>query len=44
MKILVVGGAGYIGSHVIKRFQSTDHQIEAPDNLFTGFREKIIQV
>ena len=39
MKILVVGGAGYIGSHMIKRFQSTDHQIEVLDNLSTGFVE-----
>ena len=37
MKILVVGGAGYIGSHMIKRFQDTDHQIEVLDNLSTGF-------
>ena len=37
MKILVVGGAGYIGSHMIKRFQDTDYQIEILDNLSTGF-------
>ena len=37
MKILVVGGAGYIGSHMIKRFQDTDHQVEVLDNLSTGF-------
>ena len=37
MKILVVGGAGYIGSHMIKRFQDTDYQIEVLDNLSTGF-------
>ena len=37
MKILVVGGAGYIGSHMIKRFQDTDHKIEVLDNLSTGF-------
>ena len=39
MKILIVGGAGYIGSHMIKRFQSTDYQIEVLDNLSTGFEE-----
>ena len=37
MKILVIGGAGYIGSHMIKRFQDTDYQIEVLDNLSTGF-------
>ena len=39
MKILVVGGAGYIGSHMIKRFQNTDHKIDVLDNLSTGFKE-----
>mgnify|MGYP000002110733 FL=1 len=37
MKILVVGGAGYIGSHMIKRFQDTDYEIDILDNLSTGF-------
>ena len=37
MKILVVGGAGYIGSHMLKRFQETNHSIEVLDNLSTGF-------
>ena len=41
MKILVVGGAGYIGSHMIKRFQQTDHQIEILDNLSTGYEVNI---
>lgn len=41
MKILVVGGAGYIGSHMIKRFQHTDHQIEILDNLSTGYEVNI---
>ena len=38
MKILVVGGAGYIGSHMLKRFQDTDYEIEILDNLSTGFK------
>ena len=37
MKILVVGGAGYIGSHMLKRLQDTDHSVEVLDNLSTGF-------
>lgn len=40
MKILVVGGAGYIGSHMIKRFQDTDYEIDILDNLSTGFELK----
>ena len=37
MKILVVGGAGYVGSHMLKRFQDTNHKVEVLDNLSTGF-------
>ena len=37
MKILVVGGAGYIGSHMLKRLQNTNHSVEVLDNLSTGF-------
>ena len=37
MKILVVGGAGYVGSHMLKRFQGTNHKVEVLDNLSTGF-------
>ena len=37
MKILITGGAGYIGSHMLKRFQDTDYEIEILDNLSTGF-------
>ena len=37
MKILVVGGAGYIGSHMLKRLQNTNHEVEVLDNLSTGF-------
>ncbi len=37
MKILVVGGAGYIGSHMLKRLQDTSHSVEVLDNLSTGF-------
>ena len=33
MKILVVGGAGYIGSHMLKRLQDTDYSVEVLDNL-----------
>ncbi len=36
MKILVVGGAGYIGSHMVKRLQETKYQVEILDNLSTG--------
>ena len=39
MKILIVGGAGYIGSHMIKRFLQTDHEVVILDNLSTGYED-----
>ena len=42
MKILVVGGAGYIGSHMLKRFQDTDYKVEVLDNLSTGFEKNCL--
>ena len=43
MKILVTGGAGYIGSHVVKQLgEQTNHEITVLDNLVTGFRESVL--
>ena len=39
MKILVVGGVGYIGSHMLKRFKETNYEIEILDNLSSGQKE-----
>jgi UDP-glucose 4-epimerase len=36
MKILVTGGAGYIGSHVVKALGEKGHVILVYDNLSTG--------
>jgi len=36
MKILVTGGAGYIGSHVVKMLGEAGHEIIVYDNLSTG--------
>jgi UDP-glucose 4-epimerase len=40
-KILVTGGAGFIGSNVADNFVSLGHKIVIVDNLSTGFRENI---
>ncbi len=36
MKILVIGGAGYIGSHVTRAFLDSGHSVTVYDNLSTG--------
>ena len=39
MRILVTGGAGFIGSHVADRFVEAGHEVGVFDDLSSGFRE-----
>ena len=41
MKILVTGGAGFIGSHVTDAYLKAGHQVTVLDNLSTGSRENV---
>lgn len=41
MRILVTGGAGYIGSHVVKALQATEHEIVVLDNLTKGHKQAV---
>jgi len=41
MKVLVVGGAGYIGSHMVKMLVRSGHEVVVLDNLSTGFRNLV---
>ncbi|MFP4483291.1 MAG: UDP-glucose 4-epimerase GalE [Spirochaetaceae bacterium] len=41
MHVLVVGGAGYIGSHTAGAFLDAGHSVTVIDNLATGLRENI---
>ena len=41
MNILVVGGAGYIGSHMIKKLTLEGNSVVILDNLSTGFRDAV---
>ena len=42
MKILVVGGCGYIGSNTVRNVSEQGHQVEVLDNLSTGFENALI--
>ena len=40
--ILVVGGAGYIGSHMVKMLAAQGYRVTTLDNLSTGYRDAIV--
>lgn len=42
MKFLVVGGAGYIGSHMVKHLLSAGHEVVVADNFSTGHRAALL--
>lgn len=42
MKIMVVGGAGYIGSHMVKMLLEAEHEVVTFDNLSAGFRDAVL--
>ncbi|MCI0743481.1 MAG: NAD-dependent epimerase/dehydratase family protein, partial [Gemmataceae bacterium] len=41
MRILVTGGAGYIGSHAVKLFLSRGHDVCVLDSLVYGHRAAV---
>jgi UDP-glucuronate decarboxylase len=44
MRILVTGGAGFLGSHLCERLLSEGHDVICLDNLFTGSKDNIIHL
>ena len=40
-RVLVTGGAGFIGSHVVDRLLADGHEVLCADNLFTGSKQNI---
>lgn len=43
-KILVTGGAGFLGSHLCRKLLSQSHEVICVDNFFTGNRDNIIDL
>ncbi len=43
MNILVVGGAGYIGSHMVKLLAGQGHAVVTLDDLSTGYRDAVVR-
>jgi UDP-glucose 4-epimerase len=41
VKILVTGGAGFIGSHIVDAYVAAGHEVVVLDNLSTGKRENV---
>jgi UDP-glucose 4-epimerase len=41
MKILVTGGSGFIGSHIVEHYQGKAEEIRVLDNLRTGYRKNL---
>ncbi|MEB2519237.1 UDP-glucose 4-epimerase GalE [Pseudomonas sp. YuFO20] len=42
MKFLVIGGAGYIGSHMVKQLLGAGHELVVADNFSTGYRSAVL--
>ena len=43
MRILVTGGAGFIGSHLIDRLMNQGHEVICLDNFYTGHKRNILK-
>ena len=43
MRILVTGGAGFIGSHLIDRLMNDGHEVICVDNFYTGKKHNLLQ-
>lgn len=44
MKVVITGGAGFIGSHITESLVKKGHQVTVYDNFYTGRRENLVEV
>jgi len=44
MKYLITGGAGFIGSHLVEKLVSSEHEVTVLDNLTSGSTQNLIEV
>jgi len=43
-RVLVTGGAGFLGSHLCARLLQDGHDVLCVDNFFTGTRDNIVDL
>jgi UDP-glucuronate decarboxylase len=43
-RVLVTGGAGFLGSHLCRRLVSEGHDVICADNFFTGIKDNIVEL
>ena len=44
MKILVTGGAGFLGSNLCRKLLLEDNEVICVDNLYTGSKKNILDL
>jgi len=43
-RVLVTGGAGFLGSHLCERLLKDDHEVICVDNFFTGSKDNVLHL
>ena len=44
MRILVTGGAGFLGSHLCEKLVAEDHEVICLDNFYTGSKSNVLEL